>query len=291
VSLEEDMWILFAFGSAFFAGITSILAKYGMKEIESRLATAIRTTVVLFFSCAIVWFTGSWDTIEKINTKSLVFLASSGLATDISWLCYFHALQIGEVGKVVAIDKSSTVLTMLMAFLFLGEPVTTWSIFCITAITIGTYLMVRSNVNESAKKYSDQWFLYAFLSAIFASLTPILGKIGIQDIDSNLGTTVRTVVVLFLAWSIVLFSKKRRELKVNNRDALFLCLSGMATGASWLCFYKALHDGLASVVIPVDKLSILVTIGFAYIVFGEKLTKRAFWGLVLIVSGTMALLI
>ncbi|MDR1377379.1 MAG: EamA family transporter [Synergistaceae bacterium] len=285
------MWILFAFGSAFFAGITSILAKYGMKEIESRVATAVRTTVVFFFSCAMVWFTGSWAAIAKIDAKNFVFLVSSGFATGASWLCYFHALHIGEVGKVVAIDKSSTVLTMLMAFILLGESVTAWGIFCIGAIAAGTYLMVRSNVGQPIKKRGDQWFLYASLSAVFASLTPILGKVGIQNIDSNVGTTVRTAVVLLMAWGIVLFPKKRYVLKVSNRDILFLCLSGVATGASWLCFYKALRDGPASVVIPVDKLSILITIGFAYIVFGEILTKRSLLGLVLIVSGTLALLI
>jgi transporter family protein len=286
------MWILFAFGSAFFAGVTSIFAKLGMKEVDSRVATAIRTVVVLLFSCLVVRITGSWITIAEIDAKSFAFLIFSGFTTGASWLCYFQALQIGDVGKVVIIDKSSTILTMFMPFAFLGETATKLNISCIMAIGVGTYLIARQKTRVPKKNGGHKWLFYASLSAIFASMTSILAKIGISDIDSNLGTTVRTVIVLVMAWGIVFFSKKGYELKkISNRDVMFLCLSGTATGASWLCFYKALHDGPASIVVPIDKLSVLFTIGFSCIAFNEKLTKSTLFGLALIVFGTIALLI
>lgn len=291
------MWILFAVGSSFFAGVTSILAKCGIRDTDSDVATAIRTVVVLLFSWLMVLITGSWAGIAEISTKTLLFLILSGLATGASWLCYFHALQNGDINKVVPIDKSSTVLTILLALIFLNEGLTWGKVVSIILIGAGTLLMVSFG-DSGEKQEADQkrqrgsWLIYAVLSALFASLTAILGKIGITGIDSNLGTAIRTTVVLVMAWLMVLISGKRQEVKkVNKKELGFIVLSGLATGASWLCYYRALQDGPASVVVPIDKLSILVTIAFSWIVFHEKLTRKAALGVVCITFGTVLLAI
>lgn len=285
------MWIAFAFGSALFAGITSILAKIGIKNTDSTAATAIRTIVILFFSWLMVFIPGSFGGIGSISSKTLIFLILSGLATGGSWLCYFKALRIGDVNKVTPIDKSSTVLTMLLAFIILGEEISILKAVCMVLIGAGTYLMiVKKGTDKEAK--GKGWLFYAVLSAVFASLTSILGKIGISGVDSNLGTAIRTIVVLIMAWIMVFVTKKQGELKkIDRKSMVFICLSGLTTGLSWLCYYKALQDGQASVVVPIDKLSILVTVAFSYIVLKEKLTKKSAVGLAMITAGTLMLVL
>lgn len=281
------MWILFAAGSAFFAGITSILAKCGIKRTDSNVATAIRTVVVLIFSWLLVMITGAWNTVGNINMETLVFLVLSGLATGASWLCYFRAIQIGNINKVVAIDKSSTVLTILLALIFLGEGLSLGKVVSIVLIGVGTALMITKK-EEQGENQKKRGLIYAALSAVFASLTAILGKIGITGIDSNLGTAIRTTVVLLMAWLMVFLTGKAREVKkIEKKELFFICTSGLATGASWLCYYRALQEGPASVIVPIDKLSILVTVAFAWIVFKEKLNKKALAGLACIVAGTI----
>ena len=286
------MWIAFAFLSAFFAGITSILAKCGIKKTDSNVATAIRTVVVLIFSWIMVFIVGSQDTISQIGLKALVFLILSGLATGASWLCYFHALQKGDINKVVPIDKSSTILTIILALIFLGEGITPLKGAAGVMIGAGTFVMIKKKKAEpEPEEKKGSWLIYAVLSAFFAAVTSILGKIGIDGVESNLGTAIRTCVVLIMAWIVVFASGKRSEvLSVPKKELTYICLSGLATGASWLCYYKALKDGLASVVVPIDKLSILVTVAFSYVVFGEKLDKKSFAGLVLIVIGTLVMI-
>ena len=287
------MWIFYAFGSALFAGLTSILAKCGIRHTDSDVATAIRTIVVLIFSWIMVFVVGAQDGIAAVPGKTWLFLILSGLATGASWLCSFHALQAGDVNKVVPIDKSSTILTIVLAFLFLGEEVSALKIVCVILIGAGTFLMIQKKETEkSAEQEKKSWLLYACLSAVFASLTSILGKIGIEGLNSNLGTAIRTAVVLLMAWIMVFAKGKQKEIgRIDRRELGFICLSGLATGGSWLCYYKALQDGLASVVVPIDKLSILVTIAFSYLVFHEKLTKKAAFGLVLIVAGTLLMIL
>lgn len=286
------MWVVYAFASALFAGITSILAKVGIKDIDSHVATAIRTIVVVIFSWLMMFIVNSQGTIVNIEIKTLVFLILSGLATGASWLCYFKALQLGDVNKVVPIDKSSTILTMILAFLFLGESISINMVIGMIAIAVGTYLMIQKKTGVDTVIRDKSWIIYALLSAVFASLTSILAKVGISNIESNLGTAIRTVVVLIMAWIIVFVTKKQGEIKkIDKKSLLFIILSGIATGASWLCYYRALQDGLASVVVPIDKLSILVTVLFAYIFLKEKLSKKSFLGLILITLGTLFLLI
>ncbi|MGN1339608.1 MAG: EamA family transporter [Oscillospiraceae bacterium] len=284
------MWVLLAAGSAFFAGVTSILAKCGIRKTDSTVATAVRTGVVLIMSVVMVLVVGSADEITQIGGRTWLFLVLSGLATGASWLCYFKALQNGDVNKVVPIDKSSTVLTILLSFIFLHEQVTPLKCVCLAAIACGTLLMVERKESTGGK--GGVWLPYALLSAVFAALTSVLGKIGIDGVESNLGTAIRTAVVLVMAWVMVAVTGKKQEVRaIPRRELLFICLSGLATGASWLCYFKALQDGPASVVVPIDKLSILVTILFSYIVFHEKLTKKAVAGLALLVAGTLLMLL
>ena len=286
------MWILYAFGSALFAGATSILAKIGIEDVDSHVATALRTIVVLIFSWMMVFIVGSQSQLVDISIKSYIFLILSGMATGASWLCYFKALQLGDVNKVVPIDKSSTILTMVLAFIFLKEDITVPMVIGMIAIGLGTYLMIQKKEEEQKEVKNKAWLIYAVLSAVCASLTSILAKIGIENVESNLGTAIRTIVVLMMAWLIVFLQKKHGQVKkISKKSLLFIGLSGIATGASWLCYYKALHDGLASIVVPIDKLSILVTVAFAYIFLKEKLSKKSAAGLILITVGTLSLLI
>ena len=288
------MWVLFAVGSALFAGATAILAKCGIKKTDSTVATAIRTPVVLLMSFIMVLIAGSLGDISSITPKTWIFLVLSGLATGASWLCYFRALQLGDINKVVPIDKSSTVLTILLAFIVLGEPISWLKGVCVALIAVGTFLMIekKKDSGDAEKKIKGSWLLYAIFSAVFAALTSILGKIGISGVESNLGTMIRTSVVLLMAWVTVFATGKAKSLRgIPGKELGFICLSGVATGASWLCYYKALRDGLASVVVPIDKLSIIITIAFSYFIFGEKLSKKALAGLVLIVAGTLLMLI
>lgn len=285
------MWILYAFGAAFFAGITAILAKIGIKNTDSNLATAIRTVVILAFSWLMVFIVGSFDTITSLTSYTVIFLILSGLATGFSWLCYFRALQLGNVNKVTPIDKSSTILTMILAIIFLGESITVFKGISIVLIGIGTYFMIEKK-NDDKKVKDNKWLLYAFGAAIFASLTAILGKVGIEGVESNLGTAIRTIVVLIMAWIMVFVTGKQGELKkIDGKSFKFIIFSGLTTGFSWLCYYKALQDGQASIVVPIDKLSIIVTIAFSYFILKEKLSKKSFLGLVFIVIGTGLLLV
>lgn len=286
------MWIIFAFGSTLFAGITSILAKCGIRRTDSTTATAVRTIFVLIFAWIMVFVTGSQSQIGSIDASTLLFLILSGLATGASWLCYFKALQIGDINKVVPIDKSSTVLTIILAFILFEEEISVPKAVGVVLIAAGTYMMVEKKETDAKQSTGKGWFLYALGSAVFASLTSILGKIGISNVDSNLGTAIRTGVVLVMAWGMVFATGKLHTVKdISRKELGFIMLSGLATGGSWLCYYKALQDGPASVVVPIDKLSILVTIAFSYLVFHEKLTKKSAAGLALIVCGTLAMLI
>jgi len=285
------MWILYAFGAAFFAGITAILAKIGIRNTDSNLATAIRTVVILLFSWLMVFIVGSAGTITSLSVKTVVFLVLSGIATGLSWLCYFKALQIGNVNKVTPVDKSSTVLTMILALIFLGEAITVLKFVSIILIGVGTYLMIEKKADAKEAK-DNKWLFFALGAAVFASLTAILGKIGIEGVESNLGTAIRTIVVLIMAWLVVFVTKKQGEIKgIDKRSWKFLIFSGLTTGLSWLCYYKALQDGEASVVVPIDKLSILVTMAFSYFVLKEKFTRKSWVGLTGIVAGTLLLLV
>ncbi len=284
-------WLLFAFGSAIFAGITAVLAKIGIQKVNSTLATALRTIVVLAFSWLMVFLVGSQGQIGQISRKTLFFLILSGLSTGASWLCYFRALQLGDVNKVAPIDKSSTVLTIILAFLLFGEPISVPKIIGILGIGIGTLLMIVKKETDKNQVQNRSWLLFAVLSAVFASLTSIFGKIGVENVESNLGTAIRTVVVLVMAWLMVFVTGKQHEIQnISKKSWLFLFLSGITTGLSWLCYYRALQDGPASVVVPIDKLSIVITIVFSYILLKERLSRKAVFGLLLILAGTLAML-
>lgn len=285
------MWILYAFGSSFFAGITAILAKIGIRNVDSSLATALRTIIVLLFSWLMVFITGGINSFNHITVETLLFLVLSGFATGASWLCYFKALQLGDVNKVTPIDKSSTILTMILAIIFFHETLSFLKVICMSMIGIGTYFMIEKKKNNH-ESIDNKWMFYAFGSAIFASLTSILGKIGIHDIDSTLGTAIRTIVVLIMAWIVVFMQNKQKDIPhIDQKSWIFLILSGMTTGLSWLCYYRALQDGLASVVVPIDKLSVVITVAFSYFILKEKLSYKSFMGLILIVIGTLLLLI
>ncbi|MBR5322643.1 MAG: EamA family transporter [Clostridia bacterium] len=282
------MWILSAVFSALFAGLTSILAKCGIKKTDSDLATALRTIVVLLFSWIMVFVVGSQSTLGDIKPMSLLFLVLSGIATGASWICYFKALSMGDINKVVPIDKSSTILTVLLAIICFGETSNVVVKLIATFIlAVGILLMVEKKKTEQ-KTEKRGWMLYAVLSAVFAALTSILAKVGISGVESNLGTAIRTGVVLILAWAIVLGKGKHKQIKsLDKKELVFISLSGIATGASWLCYYYAIQMGEVSVVVPIDKLSIIVTVAFSYIVFKEKLLLKSFIGLALMVAGTL----
>ena len=278
------MWILFAVGSAFFAGATSVLAKAGIKSVSSDFATAFRTGVVLIFSWLMVFVAGCQNAVSTITPRALVFLALSGAATGLSWLCYFKALSIGNLSKVVAVDKSSTFLTILLALIFFREPFHWLTGLGIAVMIAGTALMLEKG---DAKKGERGWLFYAAGSAVFAALQSILGKVGVQDMDSTLATALRTVVVLIFAWAIVLGKKEGGDWKkMTRRDALLLVLSGITTGASWLCYYRALQTGRASVVVPIDKCSMLFAVALSAIFLKEKQTRRSLLALALVVAGT-----
>ena len=279
------MWILFAVGSAFFAGATSVLAKAGIKSVSSDFATAFRTGVVLIFSWLMVFVVGCQNAVSTITPRALVFLALSGAATGLSWLCYFKALSIGNLSKVVAVDKSSTFLTILLALIFFHEPFHWLTGLGIAVMIAGTALMLEKG---DAKKGERGWLFYAAGSAVFAALQSILGKVGVQDMDSTLATALRTVVVLIFAWVIVLGKKEGGDWKeMTRRDAVLLVLSGITTGASWLCYYRALQTGRASVVVPIDKCSMLFAVALSAIFLKEKQTRRSLLALALVVAGTL----
>ncbi len=295
------MWVLYAAGSAVFAGLTAILAKVGIRHTPSNLATAIRTVVVLGFAWLVVFVVGSQGTIGSLSGGTIGFLVLSGLATGASWLCYFRALQLADVNQVTPIDKSSIVLTVLFAIVLLGETDDLATRLAgIAVITGGTYLMIDRRPRPTSASGSGSgsvargpgWMFYAFGSAVFAALTAILGKIGITEVESNLGTAIRTGAVLVMAWVVAFVTGEHRRLRgIPRRDLVFIALSGVATGASWLCYFRALQEGPASVVVPIDKTSIVLTVAFAWLFLGERLTRRSTIGLVLIVAGTLLMLV
>ena len=287
------MWILTASLSALFAGITAILAKCGIRNTDSDLATAIRTGIVLIFSWIMVLIVGSFRSISGIGLREILFLVLSGAATGISWLCYFRALSLGSVNQVTPVDKSSSILTSLLAIAFFHETDHLWiKLICTLAIFVGTLLMIQKNEQRQSENRSKKWLMYAILSAVFAALTSIFAKIGLNGIESNLGTAIRTAVVLVIAWAIVFAKKKHRLIpSIARRDLLFIVLSGITTGASWLCYYNAIQTGVVSVVVPIDKLSILITVGFSVLFLKEKLRRRAWAGLFFIVCGTICMTI
>ena len=287
------MWVTMAVLSALFAGVTSILAKCGIKKTDSDVATALRTIIVLSFSWIMVFVVGSFDTIAEISSKSLAFLILSGIATGASWLCYFKALSIGNVNKVVPVDKSSTILTVLLAIvLFVETKNLTLKLICTFFLAVGIFLMIEKKACEDKKGNTSAWLPYAAASAVFAALTSILAKVGIENVESNLGTAIRTCVVLIMAWIIVFIKGKQSFIsKINKKDLIFIGLSGVATGCSWLCYYYAIQNGIVSVVVPIDKLSILVSIAFSRIVFKERLSKKAALGLALMTAATLILAI
>ena len=282
------MWLLMAVLSAVFAGVTSILAKCGIKKTDSDVATALRTVVVLAFSWLMVALTGSYTPLGQLQTRSLVFLVLSGLATGASWICYFKALSIGNVNQVVPVDKSSTVLTVLLAIIVFHETANlTVKLIGTALLAVGIFLMVERKQTQE-KTASRGWLLYAVGSAVFAALTSILAKLGVRDVASNLATAIRTGVVLVMAWVIVLIKGKGTQVKsLDTKELAFIALSGLATGASWLCYYYAVQHGILSVVVPIDKLSVVFTVAFSYFVFHEKLSKKALVGLGLMVAGTL----
>lgn len=286
------MWLFAAVLSAFFAGLTSILAKCGIKNTDSDVATAVRTFVVLLFSWGMVFVVGSAHTITEIKTKSFLFLALSGIATGVSWICYFKALSMGDVNKVVPIDKSSTVLTVLLAIVLFHETEhLAVKLVGTVVLAVGIFLMIQKK-KTAQEETNKAWMIYAVLSAVFAALTSILAKVGISGVESNLATALRTGVVLVMAWGIVFAKGKQGQVKkIDKRELGYILLSGFATGASWLCYYYAIQNGVVSVVVPIDKLSIVVTVLFSYLVFKEKLTKKAFAGLCMMVVGTLAMAI
>ena len=285
------MWMIDAVISSFFAGITAILAKCGIKKTDSDIATALRTTIVLIFSWILVAMTGVIDEIKQIDMHTLFFLVLSGLATGASWLCYFRALQLGDVNKVVPIDKSSTVLTILFAFIFFNEILTWKKGIAIIAIGVGTILMIqKSKSKQQITQQTNSWLIYAVLSALFASATAILGKIGVANIDSNLATAIRTTVVFVMAWMMVYITGKKDKIQsVEKKEFIYIILSGLATGMSWLCYYRALQNGITSVVVSIDKLSILMTFVFSWIVLKESFSKKMFVGMICIILGTLLL--
>lgn len=286
------LWFVMAVLSAFFAGLTAVLAKCGIKKTDSDIATALRTIVVLIFSWIMVFVVGSFGTITQIEAKSLVFLILSGLATGASWICYFKALSVGDINKVIPIDKSSTVLTVLLAIILFKETNhLAVKLVCTVLFSVGVFLMIEKK-NENKKETKRTWLPYSIGSAVFAALTSVLAKIGITGVESNLGTAIRTAVVLVISWVIVFSKGKQVMLKsLDKKELGFITLSGLATGGSWLCYYYAIQNGIVSVVVPIDKMSILVTVLFSYVVFKERLSKKAFVGLLLMAFSTVAMAI
>lgn len=284
------MWIIAAVLSAVFAGVTAILSKCGVKQANSDVATAVRTSVVLVFAWIIVFATGAYTTLVYISIKSWIFLILSGIATGASWICYFKALSVGEVSKVAAVDKSSVVLSVLFAIIIFPDERNLWwvKLICLVAIGVGTYLM--TDIKRSENKNKFVWLIFALLSAVFAAATSLLAKVGIENVNSNAATAIRTCVVLVMAWLIVFCRKETKFVKeLKGKEIIFLVLSGIATGASWLCYYYAIQQGQVSIVVPIDKLSILITVFFSLIVFKEKLSVKAWIGLALLTAGTVCM--
>ena len=285
------MWLIMAVLSAFFAGVTAILAKCGIRHTDSDVATALRTVVVLLFAWVMVWIVGSADTIGQISTTSMVFLILSGLATGGSWLCYFKALSMADVNKVAPVDKSSTILSVLLAIVLFSETSHLGAKLAGTALlAVGIYLMIEKKPGQKPGEQDRRWIVYGVLSAVFAALTSILAKVGIAGVESNLGTAIRTAVVLVVSWGIVAARGKLRQIpKVRGRELAWILLSGVTTGASWLCYYYAIGNGVVSVVVPIDKMSILVTVLLSRVILKERISGKAGLGLALMLAGTVTI--
>lgn len=285
------MWCIMAVLSAFFAGVTAILAKCGIRHTDSDVATALRTVVVLLFAWVMVWIVGSADTIGQISTTSVVFLILSGLATGGSWLCYFKALSMADVNKVAPVDKSSTILSVLLAIVLFSETSHLGAKLAGTALlAVGIYLMIEKKPGQKPGEQDRRWIVYGVLSAVFAALTSILAKVGITGVESNLGTAIRTAVVLVVSWGIVAARGKLRQVpKVRGRELAWILLSGVTTGASWLCYYYAIGNGVVSVVVPIDKMSILVTVLLSRVILKERISGKAGLGLALMLAGTVTI--
>ncbi len=285
------MWLVMAGLSAVFAGVTAILAKCGIRHTDSDVATALRTVVVLLFAWVMVWIVGSADTIGQISTTSVVFLILSGLATGGSWLCYFKALSMADVNKVAPVDKSSTILSVLLAIVLFSETSHLGAKLAGTALlAVGIYLMIEKKPGQKPGEQDRRWIVYGVLSAVFAALTSILAKVGIAGVESNLGTAIRTAVVLVVSWGIVAARGKLRQIpKVRGRELAWILLSGVTTGASWLCYYYAIGNGVVSVVVPIDKMSILVTVLLSRVILKERISGKAGLGLALMLAGTVTI--
>lgn len=298
-----QLWLIAAFASALFAGVVSILAKCGLKTMNSDVATALRTCVVAIFTWVMVAIVGSAGSVAAITPRSWLFLALSGLATGASWICYFKALSLGDVNRVVPIDKSSTLMAVIISIVLFNETNDLALRLVGTLVaTVGTFLMIERKANDAApvkgadtasrdscpdRASGDTSLIFALLAAVFAALTSVLAKVGIEGVESNLATAIRTMFVLVMAWVIVIGKGKLKQVReINRGDFAFLVASGIATGASWLCYYYAIQMGQVSVIVQVDKLSLLVSIAFASAVFGERLSRRGTLGLAFIVLGT-----
>ncbi|OFK22303.1 EamA family transporter [Olsenella sp. HMSC062G07] len=287
------MWVVAAAGSALFAGITAILAKLGIRKTDSDVATAMRTLVVLAFSWLMALITRQFDSIGAISLRSWVFLTLSGVATGASWMCYFKALSMGDVNKVVPMDKTSSVLTVLLAIVLFGETrLLPLKLACSLGILVGTLLMVKRRPATADRARGSSYLVFAVGSAVCAALTSVLAKVGVAQVPSNLATAIRTCVVLVMAWGIVALRGKlphARPASLDRGELAFLILSGVSTGASWLCYYLAIQTGPLSVVVPIDKLSIVVSMAFSAIVLKERYSTRSLTGLALIVVSTVVM--
>ena len=284
-----ETWLIYAILASLFAGVNTVLAKIGLKGVNSHLATALRTVIIVIFSWSIVFTTGSYVELAHVSVRTWIFLIASGLATGASWLCFFYALKFGSVSNVSPLKKSSTVLTIILAFLILGEPARLAQLFGMVFIVVGTVLMLDKKSDVTHEKGAN-WLLFGLSSAVFASLVTILGAIGIADVEANLGNAIRVVVVLVASWGMVFLTGNQKGIKnIDKRNWVFLVLSGLATGGSWLFFFRALQIGPASGVVPIDKLSILLNILFARLFLGEKQSPRRLIGLTCLLVGTLAL--
>ena len=279
------MWILYAFLAAIFSGLTTIFAKKGVKNIDSLLSTSIRTAIILIISFLIVIIFNSF---EKINIKTFIFLILSGISTTLLWVNYFKALDYGNVNEVTPVDKTSIVITLVLSSIFLNEKITILKIISCILIIVGTFLMV----NKSEHSNNKEWLLYAILTAIFTSVSAIISKIGLRDINPSLGNFYRTIIVFILIWFYVIIKKKQKNIITIKRQTwIYLIISGFTTSLSWLFYFYALKNGEASMVFPIEKLSVVVSIGLSYVILKEKMTKKSIIGLILIIIGTLILLI
>ena len=281
------MYIIYALLASVFSGLTSVFAKTGIKNIDSLLATFLRTIVISLFLFLIVIWKENLNEIFLLDKKTILFLILSGISNTLLWICYFKALDLGTVSKVTPVDKTSIVLTLILSSLFLNEKITTIKIISIVLILSGTFLTIKK---ESKGSKDNKWIIYAILTAVFTSTTTVLSKIGIESTNTTLITFLRTIVVLIILTTITLFKKKYKSIKdIEKRSWLFIILSGLSTSLSWLFYFKALALGEASIVFPIEKLSLVVSILISIIFLKEKVNKKQIIGIIIIVIGTSLL--